>query len=238
MRAVLFRPIRYAHDTVKKFEENGFSAVNVPMIEILPNDARVRDAHFTILTSQTSARIAVEKELLRGEIIAIGPKTAEIIENTGKKALIPSRYDSRTLYHEFRDVLQGKRVNLLRSDRGDPVLNRLSEVCDLEEYILYSIKILDGEKQKEIVREVLAGKFDAVIFTSSMIVEGFMSNLESRHNLSEVIKRFEDVHVIAIGNPTAKKLEKYGIKAHVPSEYTLDGVINFLKNLRQDVTEI
>ena len=231
MRVAIFRPSQHSEETVRRFEENGFRAVNVPMIGISVKDVSVRDADCTVVTSQTSARISVERNLLRGKVIAIGPRTAEIIQRAGRDVTMPSKYDSKTLYNEFRDVLYGKKVNLLRSDKGDPVLYKFSEICDLQEYILYSIEILKGEVQRKIVREILEGKFDAVVFTSSMIVEGFFSNLISETDSSVLGKIPADVHVIAIGPPTAKKLRKYGIDALVPAEYTLDGIMELLKNL-------
>ncbi len=233
MRVVTFRPFIYSEETVKKFDKYGFKAVNVPMIRISVRDVDVRDADYSVITSQTSARISVERNLLRGKVIAIGPKTAEIIQRAGRNVMMPSKYDSKTLYTEFREILNGRKVNLLRSDKGDPVLYNLSEVCDLEEYILYSIELLKGEAQRKIVGEVMEGKFDAVVFTSSMIVEGFFSNLESESHLSDHRKRFEGVQVIAIGPPTAEKLKKYGINAIIPDEYTMDGVINLLRTLKK-----
>ncbi len=233
MKVVTFRPSIYSRETIEILRENGFEAVNVPMIELIAKNVDVRDAEYTIVTSQTSARIALEKDLLKGKIIAIGPKTAKILEKQGFKALIPSRYTSKSLYSEFKDVLFGKTVNLLRSDRGDPILYRLSDSCDLKEYILYSIKILEGDKQKEIIRRILNREFDALVFTSSMIVDGFVSNLKEVVPLSKINEILENILLIAIGPPTAKKLENYGMNAIIPDEYTMEGVIKLLNGLQR-----
>ncbi len=233
MRIASFRPEEHALETVEKMRKHGFEAVNVPMIRTSVMEVQVRNADFTVVTSQTSARISTERGLLRGNVIAIGPKTARIIREYGYDVRIPSKFDSETLYFEFREELKGKRVNLLRSDRGDPVLYRLSEFCDLREYVLYRIEVLRGEEQREIVREVFDGRFDALIFTSSMIVEGFMANLNDTFSGMKSMTELEDVLVIAIGPPTARKLRKYGIEPLVPDNYTVDGVIELLKRLQR-----
>ncbi len=233
MRVLSFRPEEYSSETIEKMKKHGFEAVNVPMVEIVVKDVQVRDADFTIVTSQTSARISAEKSLLRGNVIAIGPKTAQIIRKHGYDVRIPSKFDSETLYSEFRDELRGNKVNLLRSDKGDPVLYKLSEFCDLKEYILYRIEILREKEQKEIVRKVFEREFDALIFTSSMIVEGFMANLNEVFGGTKSISELQNTLVIAIGPPTARKLEKYGIEPLISESYTMDGIIELLKGLQR-----
>lgn len=230
MKVAIFRPLDYIDDTRKLLEDLGFEVLAVPMIGIERNNIQVRDADYTIITSQTSARIALQENLLRGKIIAIGPKTAEVL---GMECLIPSKYDSKTLYEEFKDRLAGKKVNLIRSDKGDPVLNRLAEICDFVEYQIYRIIPLEGEEQRKAVREVAEGRVDAVVFSSSMIVASFMRNAELEGVLLDVVNRLNSILTVAIGPPTAKKLEEYGVKAVMPEEYTMDGVIRLLKAMQR-----
>ncbi|MBE8538849.1 uroporphyrinogen-III synthase [Geoglobus acetivorans] len=229
MRVAVFRPEEYLSRTVDLLRSQGYDVLAVPMIGIEENDVCVRDADFTIITSQTAARIALRKNLLRGTVIAIGPKTKEAL---GRECLLPSKYDSKTLYEEFREIVAGKKVNLLRSDKGDPVLNNLSEVCDLEEYQLYRIVPLKGAMQKEAVREIAEGRVDAVIFSSSMIAESFMENARETNLFEKVIERLSSIVTVAIGPPTAGKLQSFGVRALIPEEYTLDGVISLLKRLQ------
>ncbi|AIY90814.1 uroporphyrinogen-III synthase [Geoglobus acetivorans] len=229
MRVAVFRPEEYLSGTADLLRSQGYDVLAVPMIGIEENDVSVRDADFTVITSQTAARIALKKNLLRGTIIAIGPKTRDVL---GRESLLPSKYDSKTLYEEFREMVAGKKVNLLRSDRGDPVLNKLSEVCDLKEYQLYRIVPLKGTMQKEAVREIAGGRVDAVIFSSSMIAESFMENAREINLFERVVGQLNRIVTVAIGPPTAGKLKNFGVKALIPEEYTLDGVISLLKRLQ------
>ncbi|WP_457590478.1 uroporphyrinogen-III synthase [Geoglobus sp.] len=233
MRVAVFRPADYAKETVELFQKEGFDVLHVPMIGIVEEAAEVEDADFTIVTSQTSARIAVEKNLLRGWVIAIGPKTAEVMVNSGFDVLMPSRYDSKTLFHEFRSMLAGSRVNLLRSDKGDPVLLKLSEVCDLREYVLYRIVPAYGERQRNAVREIVEGQVDAVVFSSRMIVKAFMENARAEGIKDEAVGRLNEIVTVAIGPPSADELSKFGVSAVTPVKYTFDGVLELLKKLRR-----
>ncbi|NOY11176.1 MAG: uroporphyrinogen-III synthase [Archaeoglobi archaeon] len=231
MRVAIFRPDEYARETAKLLEREGFQVLHAPMIEVEEQDVEVEDADFTIITSQTSARIALRRGLVRGKVVAIGPKTAELLRERYEVAM-PSKYDSSTLYREFRDVLAGKRVNLLRSDKGDPVLLKLSEVCDLREYVLYRIVPAFGERQRKAVEEVASGRVDAAVFSSRMIVRAFMENAKRAGLLEKVVKRLNEIVSVAIGPPTADELSKYGISAEMPEEYTFEGVIALLRSLR------
>ena len=46
------------------------------------------------------------------------------------------------------------------------------------------------------------------------------------------LENLERVYNIAIGPPTANVLRSYGINPFMPDEYTFDGVIKLLKNLK------
>lgn len=233
MRVAIFRPEEYADGTVELFEREGFDVFHTPMIEIVDENAEIGNADFTIITSQTSARIALEKGFVRGKVIAIGPKTGEVLKKAGFDVLMPSKYDSETLFREFRGVLSGRAVNLLRSDKGDPVLLKLSEVCDLREYILYRIVPACGERQRNAVREIVEGRVDAVVFSSRMIVRAFMENAKAGDMAERAVKKLNEIVTIAIGPPTADELSKFGVSARIPEEYTFDGVLNLLKALRR-----
>ncbi len=233
MRVAFFRPSEYAEDTARLFRQEGFQVFHVPMIRIEELAASVGDADFTIITSQTSAKIAVRDRLIRGDVIAIGPKTAEVLRRAGFDVRIPSRYDSSTVFREFRDVVAGKTVNLLRSDRGDPVLLKLSEVCDLNEYVLYRIVPARGVEQRRAVREVVGGRIDAVVFSSRMIVRAFMENAESEGLTGEAVDALNRMVTVAIGPPTADELSKYGVRSRVPERYTFEGVLGLLRELRR-----
>ena len=71
MRVAIFRPKEYAKETEEKLRKAEFDVVSTPMIELREKTVSVRDADYTIITSRTSAKIALKRGLIRGKIIAI-----------------------------------------------------------------------------------------------------------------------------------------------------------------------
>ena len=228
MKVAIFRPKEYVRETEEKLRKAGFDVVSTPMIEIREKPTEVRDADYTIVTSRTAAKIAVKRGLIRGDVIAIGPKTAGILRSYN--VLIPSKYDSFTLYREFREILRNKRVNVLRSDKGSKILLNLSEICDLKEFQLYEILKVKNERTRKIVREIAERRVDAAVFSSRMIVESFMENAEDI-GISEVAKSLNEIKTIAIGPPTREKLKEFGVNALMPKKYDFDGVIELLSSI-------
>jgi len=228
MKVAIFRPKEYVRETEEKLRKAGFDVVSTPMIEIREKPTEVRDADYTIVTSRTAAKIAVKRGLIRGDVIAIGPKTAKVLKSYN--VLIPSKYDSFTLYREFREILRNKRVNVLRSDKGSKILLNLSEICDLKEFQLYEILKVKNERTRKIVREIAERRVDAAVFSSRMIVESFMENAEDI-GISEVAKSLNEIKTIAIGPPTREKLKEFGVNALMPKKYDFDGVIELLSSI-------
>jgi len=225
-----FRPKSRAGD-IKKFEKL-FHVVHVPLIETIENESEVerfRNADFrsAIVTSVTAVEI-LEKhrlvdKLVGKKVVAIGNKTAERLRKNGIECEIPGKFDSESVVREFRGRLEGK-IALLRSDKGDPVL---LEVGDAEEFRLYRIEFLHGEEQEELIKEIANGKVNFAVFSSRMMVRSFFSLCEKLGlDGREVLK---SCTVIAIGPPTRRELERFGVKCEIPEEYTFEGVFRLLR---------
>ncbi|RLI79966.1 uroporphyrinogen-III synthase [Archaeoglobales archaeon] len=234
MKVAILRPREYLEETILRFRKEGFDVIGVPFVKLEIDADKLNielDFDALIVTSQTSARILVNTNpnLLKGKkVIAIGKKTAEVLQRCGIRVEIPTKFDSETLYKEFKDELVGLRVLALRSDRGSRILLNLKDFCDFREIKLYSIKFEHGDEQKKFVREVFKNDNSYIIvFSSSMIARSFIELSEKLGfdacNLNQVC--------IAIGPPTKTVLEKSGINALMPAEYSFDGVIELLKTL-------
>ena len=156
-------------------------------------------------------------------VIAIGKKTAELID--AEEVLLPSKFDSETLYKEFAEMLRGKRVVAFRSNAGSDVIRRLVEIADFREIEVYRIEKLQGEEQKREIEKVKAGFYDAIVFSSSMIARSLLELCDE-----ECLKALEKILIVAIGPPTANVLAEKGVKAEIPEEYTFDGIIRLLKS--------
>ncbi|AGK60539.1 Uroporphyrinogen-III synthase [Archaeoglobus sulfaticallidus PM70-1] len=228
------RPEKYIDETRKILEENGFEIISAPFLKIEEVEVDISESYdYVIVTSQTSARIVVERypELLKGRIIAIGRKTASVFEGMGVENVeTPSKFDSKTLYEEFHQKLRGKRVAIVRSNMGDPVLLKLKEFCDVDEIVVYRIEFEHGDKQREFLRRVAEGEAEAIVFSSRMMVRSFFSLAEKLDLVDDVKNALKKMRVVAIGPPTKSELERYGVDAVMPEEYTFEGVVSILKS--------
>ena len=228
MKVAFFSPKESSEEVIDLIKSYGFVPIHSPLVEISEKEVKeTRRADYTIVTSKTAAKIALKRKLIKGRVVAIGEKTAEILKDF--EPLLPSKYDSKTLYEEFKRLLKGKTVNLLRSDKGDEVLLKLSDVCDLKEYVLYEIKPVVGEEQMKAIEAIANGEVDAVIFSSRLIVRSFFENAERRGIRREVVRKLNEIRTIAIGKPSKTELEKFGVKAEVPEKYTFEEALKLLR---------
>ncbi len=82
--------------------------------------------------------------------------------------------------------------------------------------------MLRGDEQLKTAEKAKHGFYDVVVLSSSMIAENFLSLCNG-----EVKAK-----IVAIGPPTAKVVERFGLKALVPDEYTFEGVLKLLRTLK------
>lgn len=237
VRVAVFRPEEHLNETVKKFRMEGFEVIAAPLLKTVIDKGgidKLRSIDFdtAIITSRTAAKIALENVRLEGKkVIAIGKKTAEVLNAAGIEAETPSKFDSKSIVEEFAKKLVGK-VVILRSDKGDPVLLKLADYANVEEVTLYTIEEEHGKKQTEVLEKIVSGEVDVVVFSSRMMVHSFMELAKKSGMFDAVKKKLGEITVIAIGPPTARTLEGYGIKSVMPKEYTFDGVLELLKEMK------
>ncbi|MFN3384668.1 MAG: uroporphyrinogen-III synthase [Archaeoglobaceae archaeon] len=228
MRVLILRPAELLEKTVETFRKAGIEAYGCPFVSLQYEEFEVPKHDFTIVTSQNSAREIVKKGLKLGKVIAIGKKTAEILKNAGYDVLVPKRYESSAIVEEFRELLRGKRVVAIRSDKGSDALRKISEFADYSEVFAYRIVKLNGEEQRKEIEKLKSGFYEAVVFSSRMIAESFFENCDA-----ECLEKLREIKLIAIGTPTAEFLGSRGLKALVPDEFTFDGVLRLIKSIER-----
>lgn len=250
-RIAVTRPKVFLPSTVEYLRSKGLEAVPVPMMEMVPrNDGRLEgflerlnagDVDTVILTSQNGVRFIMERvsdktkfvSLLSSvEVLAIGPKTNKVLEEYGVKAeRMPSTFSSEGIVREFCSHLAGKRVEVLRSDHGNPILiTGLEEKgAKVRETIVYDIVPLSGDDQERFVREAISGKIDAFTFTSTMTAKSLIMMAESMGLTKELKSAVNAKPVAVIGNPTADFLKESGIRVDVvPEKFTFEDMIEAL----------
>ena len=232
MKVVFFRPEGRAGE-LEVFRKEGFEVLHAPLLDTVADEKEVRrfeseEFDAAIVTSKTAVEVLEKYDLvkkLKGKkVIAIGSKTAEKLRNHGIESELPEKFDSESVAEEFRDKLSGMKIALLRSDKGDPVL---LNVGNAEEFKLYRIVPKKGEEQIRLVKKVCEGQVDFVVFSSRMMVRTFFELC------NELKLGKPQCRVIAIGPPTKRELEKFGVESLVPEEYTFDGVLRLLRSLAE-----
>jgi uroporphyrinogen-III synthase len=248
-RVAITRPKKFLPAAEALVRSRGLEPVPVPMMEMVPRDDGALEAFFcrlekgevdtVIITSQNgvgfifdkAADAVVLKDRLNAvEVVSIGPKTSKALQERGVKAeRMPTTFSSHGLVRDFD--LSGKRVEVLRSDHGNPVLisGLQSGGATVREVIVYDILPLAGEAQSAFVREALTGSIDAFTFTSTMTARSLLLMGESMGVREELKKAINAKKVAVIGTPTADFLRENGIRVDVvPERFLFEDMIDAL----------
>jgi uroporphyrinogen-III synthase len=251
-RVAITRPAKFLPEAVALLRSRGLEPVPVPMMEMVPRDDGALEAFFgrlengevdtVIVTSQNGVGFifdrapdpAALRDRLNGvEVISIGPKTGKALEERGVRAeRMPATFSSDGLVRDFS--LAGRRVEVLRSDHGNPVLiaGLESGGATVREVIVYDILPLAGEAQAAFVRDALAGNIDAFTFTSTMTARSLLLMAESMGVLEELKKAINAKKVAVIGTPTADFLRENGIRVDVvPERFLFEDMIDALARI-------
>ncbi|KPU43615.1 uroporphyrinogen-III C-methyltransferase [Oxobacter pfennigii] len=170
-------------------------------------------------------KLEVDIRKIKASFAAIGPATAEAIVDRGIIPLIVAEeFVAEALFEKMKEYIKrGDRILLPRSKASRSYLHdALKEYgCIVDEAHIYDI--IEGNKPVEETFE----RVDIVLFTSPSTVK----NMISMVGLDDIKKKT----CIAIGPITSAELEKNGINHHVCKEYTIDGVIDKILELKEVV---
>jgi uroporphyrinogen-III synthase len=216
----VFRPDdERIEDAIELLVELGVEPVPDPMLAVEPTGTEPRtDGAVTVLTSKTGVELAADAgwEPKGTQLVAIGPATADAAEAAGFDVdLVPEEYTSTGLVEALADSVDGKRVEIPRSDHGSPIL--IQGLTDagayVHETVLYELVIPDGAGAS--VTLAADGALDGALFTSSLTVEHFLSIAADRDVEAEVRDGLESAVVGAIGSPTAETAAAAGITVDI-----------------------
>ncbi|MGC8580849.1 MAG: uroporphyrinogen-III synthase [Thermoplasmata archaeon] len=211
---LLFRP----EEKNENININGVRIINIPLTKLVVDvgkeeidKLKSESYQYIIFTSRfgysTFKNFFSDSEFsnfINGKkIIAIGEKTAEGISNV----TIPKKQTSEGIV-EIID--KNKKILLVRSLDGNPdiIIKLLTKKADLKVLNLYHAKIND-ENSKKMYEEIKKTNIDAVIFTSSMIVNVFFKIFSKYEKPINLLPKL----IISIGTPTAQTLLKYGVNS-------------------------
>jgi uroporphyrinogen-III synthase len=210
---LLFRPA----EKNEPLKVNGSRIINIPLTKLVVDVSKEEidklkneSYQYIIFTSKfgylTFKNFFSDNEFnnfINGKkVIAIGEKTAEGINNV----IIPKKQTSEGIV-EIID--ENKKILLVRSRDGnhDIITKLLRKKTNLKILNLYHAEINDTNSK--IYEEIKKTNIDAVIFTSSMIVNVFFKIFSKYEKPIDLLPHL----IIAIGTPTAQTLLKHGVNS-------------------------
>jgi uroporphyrinogen III methyltransferase / synthase len=239
-KIVITRAIDQAHEFSDLLDAAGAEVISFPTIQIQPPKswesadaaiARLPEFEWLLFTSVHGVRAFFER-LRQGNrdiralgtlrIGAIGPKTAARLTDFGLRVdAFPDEYRAEALAQVVGEV-KGARVLIARAEEAREVLPetlkaRGAAVTIATVYRTVKTRgIAAGVKHRLLAREI-----DAVTFTSSSTVDGFMRHFDAR----ERRRIFEHTKAAAIGPITAKTLKDYGVRPSIRAgRYTIESL--------------
>lgn len=222
VRAAVFRPDDGRLDAATELlDALGATAVPDPMLEIEPTGERPPAAEYVVLTSSTGVDVLADAGWQPGDAVlcCIGPSTAEAAREAGwTVGRVPEQYDSTGVVAELRDEVDGASVVVARSAHGsDTLLDGLCEAgADVTETVLYRLTRPEGSGKSAAM--AADGKLEAVLFTSSRTVEGFLDAAEERSVREAAVAGLAEAVVGAIAEGPAETAREHGIDVDVVPE--------------------
>lgn len=248
MTTVAFtRPADRLEESVRLAESMGLKVMAAPSLEIMdgdPEDFRMaadmianRKVSYVVFGSGTGVERCHQffgdgfRDMFSEvKVVAIGPNTKMVLESRGVEAeIMPDDYSSYGIVDTLGKSVSGKGVLLVRSDMGSEVLKVGLEGngAKVTEFAAYRLrKVGMTEELGKIMDTMVAGKLDALAFTSPMSAESFIGLLEERQGKADAEALLRKVCVCAIGKPTAMKLFSLGRDPDlVPEKTTFEDML-------------
>ncbi|MFB6362310.1 MAG: uroporphyrinogen-III synthase [Halobacteriales archaeon] len=218
-RVAVFRPDdERLENAVELLESLGVEPVADPMLAVEPTAARPRsDADVVILTSKTGAD-CLPSDWTAGAatLCAIGEPTAAALEEAGWSVdLVPETYSSRGLVEALSNRVDGRRVEIARSDHGSPVLTDGLDDAGAYHHETVLYRLVRPRSAGRSVEAAAARELAAALFTSSLTVEHFLEAAGGQGRRAEAIAGLDAAVVGAIGDPTARTAETNGLSVDV-----------------------
>lgn len=164
------------------------------------------------------------RSLGAAKICAIGPKTAQALEERGLLVdVMPEVFRAEAVIEALKDrITPGDRVLLPRADLARQVLvDSLQQLgAQVDEVIAYQTMLADATDTELLLEKLQAGEIHVLTFTSSSTVTNFLKLLGDHRHL------LQGITVACIGPVTAQTAEKHGLHVDVCAEqYTIDGLV-------------
>lgn len=230
VRVAVFRPDDERLDeAVELLDSLGATPIPDPMLAVEPTGATpASDAEYVIFTSKTGIELAADAGWVPGDstLVSIGPGTSAAAEAAGWTVdREPDTYSSAGLVDLLREEVDGKTVEVARSDHGsEELLDGLDDAgADWSETVLYRlVRPPESGRSAELAAD---GELEAAAFTSSLTVDHFLEAAAERGIRDDAIAGLDRAVVGVIGEPTRRTAAEQGIDVDiVPAEATFEAL--------------
>ncbi|MCJ7445110.1 MAG: uroporphyrinogen-III C-methyltransferase [Methanotrichaceae archaeon] len=239
-KIAILRPNGQLKESAELAESYGLKPICAPSIVLverpLPMDLmqRVLDADCVAFTSANGVKLALKNETLRQclatkIVVSIGPITGIALKSFGLSPEIPEEYSSEGLER----MLKGrcKRVLFLRSAQGSQYLSKgLMEFgIFVDDIPLYDVHPSADPRLDKLIRE--AREIDIFAFTSTSTARFLVQRARELGLEVHLMDALRNATVAVIGQPTAKELERLGIRIDVmPNKFTFEAMLKTLRS--------
>lgn len=227
-RVAVFRPRDDRLDwAVEYLLQAGVDPVVDPLLQVEPTGATPRrDAEYVVFTSKTAADHLGDWAPDDAVVCAIGPRTAEALQDAGLRVdIVPETFSSQGLVDALRDRVAGATVEVARSDHGSAELLDGLDAAGAYHHETVLYRLVRPPEAGESVAVAAAGELDAALFTSSLTVEYFLEAAAEAGQRSEAVAGLNEAVVGAIGRPTRDTATAAGISVDVvPDSATFEAL--------------
>ena len=228
------RPAGQSADFVNLLQQRGADVFSFPCIETAPPASwkpvdrladNLRSCDFLTFTSANGVERFFSRLAARGldaralggaGTVCIGSKTAEALMRRGVRAdIVPGKYTAEGILEELKkSKVRGKTFFIPRADKARDTLPEglLKMGAKVETAPCYRTRSPKYSKEELAEAEAEVSSSDAVVFTSSSSVTGFLGILK---NGAEILSR---IPVVCIGPVTAQTVRSEGLTPSVVAD--------------------
>ena len=242
-----------SEEFIELVTQQNANPITLPTIELISKGEKIVDEFletiekenpdFSVFMSSKAVKLLIESArksskfsalqlaIANTVVVAVGPKTREVLENENiKVAHMPERHSSVGVGEVFTKLnALGKKVIIPRSGASTPFLKNLLEKIgtNVVELYLYDVcAFRDPTEWNEFRRMLSENKIDGIIFTSASSVRAFFEIMTNDYNKDQLIQLLEQTKVIAIGPFTADELKKFNLQNIVANVHTVKGSVD------------
>ena len=238
----VLRAEHQAEESKAALEEKGATVLCEPVFDMLPpvdwgpvDQAidNISECDWLIFSSRNGVEFFLQRMSERTghwsaiqsiKMAAIGPVTAEVLRSLGcNPEVVPDDFSSEELSSVLFRHVTGKRVLLVRADRGrDHLAEQLTKVCKSVGNLTVYRQVARLIPSRPFLEALKGGKIDWVMISSGNMARGFAGWLDEE--AAAIVRKL--VSIVAISPRTAQVIRDLGFEPRaVASIFTYEGMM-------------